>query len=74
MASNAKRPEFIKLGGSIVENFKNFEVRFDDYFNCIQTNYRDITKVRTEFLNNARCSRGQSYRISPENKQNNWGG
>lgn len=41
MASNAKRPE-LKLGGNIVENFKNFEVRFDDY--CIQTNYRDITK------------------------------
>ncbi len=41
MASNAKRPE-LKLSGNIVENFKNFEVRFDDY--CTQTNYRDITK------------------------------
>ena len=41
MASNTKRPE-LKLSGNIVENFKNFEVRFDDY--CIQINYRDITK------------------------------
>ena len=40
--------EWDSLGGNIVENFKNFEVRFDDY--CIQTNYRDITKVRTELL------------------------
>ena len=41
MATSLKRPE-PKLGGNIVENFKNFEVRFDDY--CIQANYRDLEK------------------------------
>ena len=37
--------EKIKIRSStivITENFKNFEVQFDDY--CIQANYGDITK------------------------------
>ena len=41
MASNLKRPE-LKLVGNISENFKNFELRFDDY--CVQADYRDLTK------------------------------
>ena len=41
MASNAKRSE-LNLRRNIVENFKNFEVQFDNY--SIQANYRDITK------------------------------
>ena len=39
--SGLKRPE-LKLGGNMAENFKNFEMRFDDY--CIQAEYRDATK------------------------------
>ena len=41
MASNAKSSE-LNLRRNIVENFKNFEVQFDNY--CIQANYREITK------------------------------
>ena len=42
MASNLpKRPE-LKLSGNIQENFKNFEVRFNDH--CIQSDYRDLNK------------------------------
>ena len=36
-----KRPE-LKLTGNIWENFKNFELRFNDY--CIQSDYRDLSK------------------------------
>jgi hypothetical protein len=32
----------LAIEGSISENFKNFEVRFNDF--CIQTDYRDLTK------------------------------
>jgi hypothetical protein len=39
--SNPKRPE-LKLEGNISENFKNFELRFNDY--CIQADFRDLTK------------------------------
>ena len=35
--ANLKRPE-LKLVGNVSENFKNFELRFNDY--CIQANYR----------------------------------
>ena len=38
-----ERPE-LRLTGNIAENFKNYELRFDDY--CIQANYRDLTKNR----------------------------
>ena len=41
--SNNKRPE-LRLTGNVAENFKNFELRFDDY--CIQADYRDLTKNR----------------------------
>ena len=30
------------LSGNIAENFRNFELRFNDY--CIQADYRDLTK------------------------------
>ena len=40
MSSN-KRPE-LRLSGSISENFKNFELRFNDF--CIQADYRDLEK------------------------------
>ena len=39
--ANLKRPE-LKLSGNVSENFKNFELRFNDY--CIQANYRDLKK------------------------------
>ena len=39
--SNPKRPE-LKLEGNISENFKNFELRFNDF--CIQADYRDLDK------------------------------
>ena len=39
--SNLKRPE-LKLTGNVSENFKNFELRFNDY--CIQADYRDLAK------------------------------
>ena len=39
--SNLKRPE-LKLGGNMLENFKNFELRFHDY--CIQADYRNLEK------------------------------
>ena len=39
--SGLKRPE-LKLTGNMSENFKNFEMRFDDY--CIQADMRDTTK------------------------------
>ena len=39
--SSIKRPE-LKLTGNICENFKNFELRFNDY--CIQSGYRDLSK------------------------------
>lgn len=39
--AHPKRPE-LKLGGSMSENFKNFEMRFHDY--CIQADLRDLTK------------------------------
>ena len=38
---NLKRPE-LKLVCNVSENFKNFELRFNDY--CIQTNYRNLGK------------------------------
>ena len=40
-SGNLKRPE-LRLTGNMSENFKNFELRFDDY--CIQANYRDLEK------------------------------
>ena len=43
-ASNLKRPE-LHLTGNMSENFKNFEMRFDDY--CIQMDYRDSDKNPT---------------------------
>ena len=39
--ANFKRPE-LKLVGNVSENFKNFELRFNDY--CIQANYRNLAK------------------------------
>ena len=42
--SNLKRPE-VNLSGNISENFKNFEVRFNDY--CIQADYRNLAKDPT---------------------------
>ena len=36
-----KRPE-LKLTGNMSENFKNFEMRFNDF--CIQAKYRDTAK------------------------------
>lgn len=36
-----KRPE-LKLTGNISENFKNFELRFNDF--CIQSDYRDLAR------------------------------
>ena len=41
MATNLKRPE-LNLTGNISENFKNLEVRFNDY--CVQANYRNLDK------------------------------
>ena len=41
MATNLKRPA-LNLTGNISENFKNFEVRFNDY--CVQVNYRNLEK------------------------------
>ena len=32
----------LQLEGNIIENFRNFELRFNDY--CIQADYRDLTK------------------------------
>ena len=42
--AHPKRPE-LQLGGNVSENFKNFELRFNDY--CIQTEYRDLGKNPT---------------------------
>ena len=39
--SNLKRSE-LKLTGNVSKNFKNFELRFNDY--CIQADYRDLAK------------------------------
>ena len=39
--SNLKRPD-LKLTGNVSKNFKNFELRFNDY--CIQADYRDLVK------------------------------
>ena len=39
--AHLKRPE-LKLVGNVSENFKNFELRFNDY--CIQANYRNLAK------------------------------
>ena len=39
--SSLKRPE-LKLVGNVSENFKNFELRFNDY--CIQAGYRNLVK------------------------------
>ena len=39
--ANLKRPE-LKLTGNISENFKNFELRFNDF--CIQAGYRNLDK------------------------------
>ena len=39
--ANLKRPE-LKLVGNVSENFKNFELRFNDY--CIQANHRNLGK------------------------------
>ena len=36
-----KKPE-LKLTGNVAENFKNFEMRFNDY--CIESEYRDLSK------------------------------
>lgn len=41
MAANLKRPE-LQLSGNTSENFKNFELRFNDF--CIQAGYRDLDK------------------------------
>lgn len=41
MAMNLKCPE-LNLTGNISENFKNLEVRFNDY--CVQANYRNLEK------------------------------
>ena len=41
MALTLKRPE-LNLTGNISENFKNFEVRFNDY--CVQADYRNLEK------------------------------
>ena len=41
MAMNLKRPE-VNLTGNISENFKNFEVRLNDYF--VQVNYCNLDK------------------------------
>ena len=41
MGMNLKRPE-LNLTGNISENFKNFEVRFNDY--CVQANYHNLDK------------------------------
>ena len=38
---NLKRPE-LRLSGNVSENFKNFELRFDDY--CIQAGFRNLEK------------------------------
>ena len=43
-ASTNKRPE-LRLAGDVAENFKNFELRFNDY--CIQADYRDLDKEET---------------------------
>ena len=40
-ASNQKRPE-LRITGNMSEDFKNFEMRFDDY--CMQMDYRDPEK------------------------------
>ena len=40
-----KCPE-LKLTGNISENFKNFEIRFNDY--CIQAGFRDLDKDPTD--------------------------
>ena len=37
--ANLKRPELV---GNVSENFKNFELRFNDY--CIQDNDRNLAK------------------------------
>ena len=42
--SSSKRPE-LSLSGNISENFKNFELRFNDF--CIQSDYRDLDKDET---------------------------
>lgn len=39
--ANLKRPE-LKLSRNMSENFKNFEVRFHDYY--IQADYRNLAK------------------------------
>ena len=39
--SRPKKPE-LKLTGNVAENFKNFEMRFNDY--CIESEYRDLSK------------------------------
>ena len=41
--SRPKKPE-LNLTGNISQNFKNFELRFDDY--CIEAQYRDLPKDR----------------------------
>jgi len=41
MTTNLKRPE-LNLTGNISENFKNFEVRFNDY--CVQADFRNLAK------------------------------
>ena len=50
--ANLKRPE-LKLGGSMSENFKNFELRFHNY--CIQADYRNLAK-------NPETERGDYYK------------
>ncbi len=42
--AHPKRPE-LKLEGNISENFKNFELRFNDF--CIQADYRNLEKDPT---------------------------
>ena len=39
--SRPRKPE-LSLAGNISENFKNFEMRFNDY--CVEADYRDLTK------------------------------
>ena len=49
MASTLKRPE-LNLTGNISENFKNFEIRFNDY--CVQVNYRNPETEPAEYYKN----------------------
>ena len=49
MVLTLKRPE-LNLTGNISENFKNFEIRFNDY--CVQVNYRNPETEPAEYYKN----------------------